>query len=78
VARPARPLHRDDRDVPLIWFVYRDPHTVIAGHGATRSPCFSSPPEADEASAARAMTMAAAPGNSAGLAGILKTSGARS
>jgi hypothetical protein len=26
----------DDRDVRLIWFAYRAPHTVILGHGANQ------------------------------------------
>jgi hypothetical protein len=67
---PGR-LRLDDRDVRLIWFAYRAPHTVIVGHGAGEITLLVIPPEATEAAGARAMTVASDPGNATGRDGIL-------
>jgi len=67
---PGR-LRLDDRDVRLIWFAYRAPHTVIVEHGADEITLLVIPPEATETAGARAMTVASDPGNATGRDGIL-------
>ena len=65
------PGRLDERDVRLIWFAYRTPHTVIVGHGADEITLLVIPPEAPETAGARAMTLASDRDNTTGLDGIL-------
>jgi uncharacterized protein DUF5994 len=74
---PGR-LRLDDRDVRLIWFAYRTPHTVIVGHGADELTLLVIPSQATEASAARAIGLASDPGNVTGAHDILTASEATS
>jgi hypothetical protein len=72
-SNPGR-LRLDDREVRLIWFAYRSPHTVIVGHGADELNLLVVSPQATETSAARAMGLASDPGNVTGASGILTAS----
>jgi hypothetical protein len=74
---PGR-AHLDDRDVRLIWFAYRTPHTVIVGHGADEITLLVIPPEATETSAARAIASASDPDNITGPDDILTATDATS
>jgi hypothetical protein len=74
---PGR-LRLDDRDVRLIWFAYRPPHTVILGHGAHEITLLVIAPEATQTAGARAMTLASVPDNATGPDGILTASEATS
>jgi len=74
---PGR-LRLDDRDVRLIWFAYRTPHTVIVGHGADELTLLVIPPGATETSAARAIGLASDPGNVTGAVDILTATDATS
>ena len=67
---PGR-LRLDDRDVRLIWFAYRTPHTVIVGHGADELTLLVILPGATERSAARAIASASDPDNLTGAVDIL-------
>jgi hypothetical protein len=58
------------RDVRLVWFSLRDPHTVIVGYGTEEITLLIIPAEATEESAIRAMTMAADRDNDADAAGV--------
>ena len=42
----SAPGRLDERDVRLIWFAYRTPHTVIVGDGADEITLLVLPPEA--------------------------------
>jgi hypothetical protein len=64
-------LRLDDRDVRLIWFAYRSPHTVIVGHGADEITLLVVSPQATETSAARAIALASDPDNLTGPDDIL-------
>jgi hypothetical protein len=74
---PGR-LRLDDRDVRLIWFAYRTPHTVIVGHGADELTLLVIPPEATETSATRAVASASDPNNVTGPVDILTATDATS
>jgi len=74
---PGR-LRLDDRDVPLIWFASRTPHTVIAGDGADELTLLVIPPGATETSAARAIASASDPDNVTGPDDILTATDATS
>jgi hypothetical protein len=74
---PGR-LRLADRDVPLIWFAYRTPHTVIVGHGAEEITLLVVPPETTATSAAQAIRLASTPRNRSGPEEILAASGATS
>ncbi len=67
---PAR-VRVFDRDVRLIWFAYRDPHTVIVGHGTDETVLLLIPPETEEPVAKSAMAMAVDPIGSEGALAIL-------
>jgi len=74
---PGR-LRLDDRDVRLIWFAYRTPHTVIVGHGADELTLLVIPPGITETSAARAIGLASDPANVTGANDILTATEATS
>jgi len=74
---PGR-LRLDDRDVRLIWFAYRAPHTVIVGHGIDELTLLVIPPGASETSAARAIGLASDPANVTGAHDILTATDATS
>jgi hypothetical protein len=74
---PGR-LRLEDRDVRLVWFAYRTPHTVIVGHGADELTLLVISPQATETSAARAIALASDPDNRTGPDDILTASEATS
>jgi hypothetical protein len=74
---PGR-LRFRDRDVRLIWFAYRTPHTVIVGHGAKEITLLVIPPEATQGAATRAISLASDSRNVASPDEILAASDATS
>jgi hypothetical protein len=74
---PGR-LRLDDREVRLIWFTYRTPHTVIVRHGVDELTLLVISPGATETSGARAIALASDPDNVTGASDILTASEATS
>ncbi len=63
-----------DRDVRLIWFSHRAPHTVIVGYGADEIALLVIPPQSTQKVASRAFRLATDSGNISGPDKILAAS----